>query len=207
MKIEIKSDKKQTVVYRTLKFKVDDFIVNELYTNDVLTSQKWSVKGGFETKHPDAYEPKLMHFAYYENVDFLDSNQCCNYGNLFDNIIAKSTFILDWDKFNNLEKVLCNYLGMDGNIYRINDPNPIPLWRHKDYLGGFCNDKYDLQKLVKFFGNKTWMRNIEIVEIPYYNREKRRTHAVEFDYKLPSKKSLREKLVKNKLFENHYFEF
>jgi hypothetical protein len=194
---------------------VDKFIVEELYTNDVLVSQNWSVKGGFETTHPTAYEPKYMKFGYYEDTSFLNSDECSNYLDYY-KLIPKPSMILDWNKLESLDNILSISLPMDGNIYRINDPNPIPLWRHEDYIGSFYNDAYDLDQVVKVLSKKNWIRNIEIIEIPYYNRDDNQifavpsrrfgpTHAVEFDYKLPSKKCLGKRLTKNKLFANHYF--
>lgn len=206
MQVKVKSNTSKTVVYRTRKLSVDKFIVTESYTDEVLVGQKWSVNGSFKKTHPKAYEPRHMHFAYYEDISFLDSDECCNYIK-FHEVIPTPSMILDWDKFENLDHILCNYLGMDGNIYRINSPDPVPMWRHKGYISGFTNKDYDLTKVVKLLEKKSWIRNVEIIEIPYYNQDDGRTHAVEFDYKLPTKKSLGEMLSKNKIFEKHYFGF
>jgi hypothetical protein len=204
MKVVVKSNRIKTVVYRTKTLSVDKFTVVELYTDDVLIEQKWSVKGGFKQTHPLAYEPKYMRFAFYHDVSFLNSDKCSNFME-FESLIPQPTMVLDWDKFDNLDQILCIYLGMDGNIYRINDPQPIPMWRYFDYIFSFTNEDYDLDKVVKILEKKKWIRNIKVIEIPYYNKEDDKTHAVEFEYKLPSKSMLGEKLRKNKLFENHYF--
>ena len=47
---------------------------------------------------------------------------------------------------------------------------------------------------------KKWIRNVKIVEIPYYNRDEDETSRVEFQYYLSDKKQLGEKLKTNKLF-------
>jgi hypothetical protein len=204
MKIEIKSDKTKTIDYRTRKIKVDKFIVVEQYANDVLTSQTWNIKGGFKITHPEAYESHNLRFAYYENIDFLKSNSCVNYDN-FDDEIPDPTLIINWNNFTKLDNVLCDWLGMDGNIYRITDPKPIALWRRQDYISSFSNDEYDLGVVVKILKKKRWIRNIKIVDIPYYNRYNGETNAVEFDYKLPSKKDLDIRLKKEPMFKDHYF--
>lgn len=204
MKITTKSDTSKTTVYRTRKLQVGDFECTESYTDGVLTGQSWSVKGGFKQTHPTAYEPKNMYFHYYEDISFLDSDQNSNLLTFYD-IIPKPTKILDWDAFDHLDHILCIHLSMDGNVYRINSPDPIPLWRHQSYIGGFCNDQYDLNKVVKIFEKEDWIRNIQIVDIPYYNCHDNHTQAVEFEYKLGSKKELGSKLKKYKLFKDKYF--
>ena len=207
MKIEITSSTTKTTKYKTRRLKVDKFKVIELYVNDVLTEQSWAVYNkarGFKTTHPDAYEAHQMRFAYYEDISFLDSETCCNYQEFYDEI-PKPKLITDWDKFKGFDYILCNWLGMEGCIYRINNPKSIPIWRHRDYIGGFGNDEYDLDKVKQFLEKKTWTRNVLIIEIPHYNAYDGRTHAVEFDYKLSNGKELKNKLSSNKLFKDKYF--
>ena len=147
MKVRVQSDKTKTTEYRTVKITVGKFIVTDTYTDNKLVGQAWSIKQGFQHTHPSAYEPQRMCFKYHEDISFLESEQCCNYSDFYD-VIHESSFITDWTKFKGYSHVLCNYLGMDGCIYRIDKPNPIPLWRRQNYIGGFCNDKYDLPKIV-----------------------------------------------------------
>lgn len=201
---KIISRKSTTVTYETVKVAYDKFTITESYTDDKLVGQAWSVKGGFKTTHPSAYEPKRMHFDYYEDIGFLNSEKNSDCGGEFYKDVPAPTFV-DWDNFKGLSHVLCDHLGMDGNIYRVDKPNPLKLWRHQDYIGGFCNRDYDLNQVVVALKRRTWIRNIEIVDIPYYNRDEGRTKAVEFDYKLPAKKHLGKRLGKEALFKSHYF--
>ena len=203
MKTKILSNRTKITKHRTIKIKVDKFIVTEKYLNNILQSQVWSIDGGFITTHPDAYDHRRMRFAYYDDLSFLDTEDLfwCNW----DEIIPKSTMITDWNNFNGISNMLCIYLNMDGNIYKINSSNPIPIWRKQDYISGFCNNEYDLDKVSKLLQNKKYIRNVQIIDIPWYNQDHDCTKAVQFEYKLPSKKSLALKLKRNKMFKDHYF--
>lgn len=204
MKFSILSDTSEQIISRIVKLQIDKYIVTEYYKNDVMYAQTWSVENGFSETHPFAYKPNNMCFDYYDDVSFLESKSNSNYNNFYD-IIPKPKFITNWRDFDKLDNVLCVYLVMDGCIYKINSPDPIPLWRHKDYISGFTNKDYNLKEVKSILQTKPWVRNIEIIDIPYYNQYEGRTKAVEFDYKLPSKKHLRTELQKEKIFENHYF--
>ena len=217
MKVQIKSDKTKTVTikYRTVKLSVGKFIVTDSYTDGKLTSQLWSVTGGFKRTHPDAYKPKSMRFKYYDDISFLDTEECCDITSFHEETYT-TPFVTDWTKFKGLNHVLCNWLGMDGNIYRIDKPEPVKLWRHQDYITGFRNATqdyddnpyergYDLKQVSSILKKKSWIRNVQIVKIPYYNQDSGQTHAVEFDYKLSSKKELKNKLGGHSTFKNHYF--
>lgn len=188
MNIKVLSDNSETVVYRTRVLNVDKFTVTEKYKDDILTDQIWSVKGGFKKTHQEAYEPSYMHFDYYEDISFLDSEECY-FTDKFREQIPNRSFVLDWDLFKkeDLNKVLCIYINMDGNIYRINNPKPVLLWRKQEYIGGFRNDVYDLEKLFEIFTKISWMRNVKIIDIPYYNVDTA-TKAIEFEYKSSSNK-------------------
>lgn len=187
------SRSENVVKHKKITLKVDKFIVKESYTDDVLISQFWSVDGGFSTTHPTAYCPDTLHFNYYENNNFLNSNRCCNSQDFYMSI-PESSFIYDWSTFKGFDHVLCDWLNMDGNIYRIDQPEPIPLWRKKSYIGGYCNDKYDIDELSTKLSKLDWIRNVSIKEIDYFNKDPDRTHYVYFEYKLPSEKCLYEKV-------------
>ena len=206
MEIRVTSTACKTVEYKIVKLKVGSFTVRSSYTDEKLTSQSWSVRYGFKNTHPNAFEANKMHFAYYEDISFLNSESNSNLISFYDEI-PEPTLIENWDEFKGFDHVLCVYLSMDGNIYKINDPKPVPLWRHQDYIGGFCNDKYDLNKVESFLKRKGWVRNVKQIEIPYYNRDDDTTRAVVFDYKLPSHKDLAEKLGSYKIFSQHSFRY
>jgi len=204
MQVKVKSERTKRTEYKTVKLEVGKFIVTDSHTDGKLTDQAWSIKGGFKETHPTAYEPKNLHFSYYQDISFLNSENNSSFMSFYDEI-SEPTFVENWDEFKGFDHVLCIYLGMDGNIYKINDPKPVSLWRYQDYIGGFCNDKYDLNKVESLLKRKKWIRNVKQIEIPYYNQHDGITRAVEFEYKLPSKKDLGKKLKANKMFADHYF--
>lgn len=193
------SRRKKVTITETVKLEVDGFIVKETYVNEELTSQKWSTKEGFRKSHPDAYEPKRMYFRYYPDISFLDSDDPINYDNFYENI-PKEELITDWDKFKGIDHILCIYLGMDGNIYRINTSEPVPMWRRQDYIDGFASSIYNLHKVKDILEKQSWIRNIKIESIPWYNRECSGEHGLLFDYKLPTKKDF-EKFRSNDIFK------
>ncbi|MFW9881902.1 MAG: hypothetical protein ACFFG0_53240 [Candidatus Thorarchaeota archaeon] len=182
MKIETISEKTRTTKTTIKKLKIGRFIIIETYKNGKLVFQEWTVEGGFKKSHPNAYEPKSMFFKYYDDISFLNSESNTNQMSFYDEI-PKEQLIKDWSNFKGFDHVLCIYLGMDGFIYRIDKPNPIPMWRHKDYISSFDNKHFDLDMVVKKLKRFKWIRNIKIVKIPYYNVFDEATHAVEFDYK------------------------
>lgn len=55
-----------------------------------------------------------------------------------------------------------------------------------DYIrGGIDNQRYDLKKVMKILSSNPWVRDVEMIEIPYYNRDENRTHAIEFTVLFP----------------------
>lgn len=204
MKPKIISTRKKTTVYKTVKLDLGKYIVTEQYQNDVLKGQEWKTKEGFEKTHPVAYEPKNMYFQYYEDISFLESDDCLDSSMYYKNF-PKSKLIEDWDNFKGFNHVLFIGIAWDGNIYRIDKPDPIPFWRHKHYISGICSAEYDLKKAIKVLEKKKWIRNIEIIDVPYYNADSCGSRAIEFDYKLSSNKELRRKLKAIPMFKDGYF--
>jgi hypothetical protein len=180
MKPEVISNRTKITRHRTKKLQVGDFVVTEHYVNEKLNSQTWESP----LTYVGEYERKNMWFHYYEDTSFLDSEENSNTRGFYD-LIPEPTLVTDWDNFD-INKVLCIYLVMNGHIYQINKEVPVRLWRRQDYVGGFDNGRYDLDKVVKTLKKKSWIRNIEIIDIPYYNRYDGCNKAVEFDYRLPT---------------------
>ena len=183
MKVKVKSNRVSVERHRTIKLEVGKFTVTEKYINDVLKSQVWSVgrRKGFKSTHPDAYEPQSMVFQYFDDISFFSGDDCISYES-----VPKPVFVKDWSTFKGLNHVLCIYLGMDGNIYRIDKEKPIPIWRHKSYIAGFTNEHFNLDEVVKKLQRKSWIKNIVEINIPWYNSTRTNSRAVEFDYKLQS---------------------
>lgn len=184
MRTQVVSDKVKVVEYRTVKLKLGKFIVTERYTDGKLTAQDWSVVGGFKSTHRKAYHPKDLKFLYYEDISFLDSESLSNTDEYYKEV-PKPTLVTDWDNFKGFNHVLCIWIGMDGNIYRIDRATPISTWKLQDYIGGFTSRKYHhLPEFKKELENLklTFIRNIEIIDIPHYNGG---GQAIEFEYKTP----------------------
>ena len=184
MRTHVVSDKVKVVEYRTVKLKIGKFVVTESYTDGELTAQDLHITGGFKNTHRKAYQPKDLNFHYYEDISFLTSEALSNTDEYYD-VIPKPTLVTDWDTFKGFNHVLCLWMGMDGNIYRIDRATPLSTWRRQDYIGGFPSRKYhhlpefkeELEALAL-----DCLRNIEIIDIPHYNGG---GQAIEFDYKTP----------------------
>lgn len=209
--MNIKTISNKTITKTTIfkDIEIDNkYIVKETYdqklSKTTLINQGWSIKEGIKSVFKDAYEPEHLIFDYYDDISFLESEENSNYQEFWDNIPSPS-LVKDWNNFKGFDHVLCNYLSMDSCIYKISDPNPISLWRHKHYIGSIDNGDVNLNDAIAVLEKYSWIRNIEVVEIPYYNKEQNRTHAIEFDYKLPKKKDLSKVLRKEELFKDIYF--
>lgn len=199
MNIKIQSDKIETITVKHKTVIIDDFVeVKEVYTNGVLQKQEWRTIQGFKKTHPEAYEPKLMYFDYYDDISFLESPLCIDHQD-----IPNSIHVTHWSVFKGLDHVLCIHLGMDGCIYQINKPEAIPIWRMKDYIAGFCNNEFNLKEVIRKLKTKNWIRNIQIIDIPSYNRHDGATEAIVFEYKLGSPKELITKL--KQMYPSKYF--
>jgi hypothetical protein len=180
MRTLVVSDKVKAVEYRTIKLKLGKFVVTESYTDGKLTAQDWSVAGGFKNTHKKAYTPNDLYFQYYEDISFLDSEYVCGTEEYYDEL-PNPTLITDWDNFRGFNHVLCLWISMDGNIYRIDRTTPISMWRYQDYIGGFTGDKYQpLPKLKKELETLDFIRNVKIIDIPSYNGGGK---AIELEYK------------------------
>lgn len=182
MKTTVVTDKTKVTEYRTVKLKVGKFTVTEGYTDGELANQVWSIVGGFKNTHKIAYEPKHLSFVYYDDISFLDSDMNAHDRDYY-KIVPESTLITDWNDFKGFNHVLCLWIGMDGNMYRIDRATPIAVWRSQDYIGGFSEKYYrDLPELQKELDALEFVRSTEIMQIPYYNGG---GQAIEFEYKLP----------------------
>lgn len=206
MKIKIQSDRTKTVKYRTVKTIVSDEINHEFIVTDQFKDQKhidqsWSIKTGWKEIYPNAYEPQYMQFKYYDDISYLKEANIHTKGFKF----PKPSFITDWDSFKGFDHVLCNYIGMDGNVYVLNSSYPIPLWRHFDYISGITNEDYDLEKAKEIIESMKDIKNVKIIAIPYYNQSEELTEGLVFDYKSPSKKMFIDRLRENPYFSKGYF--
>lgn len=204
MNIQILSDKSKTfeTTVRNRSIKIGDITVKEHYTNGKLDKQVWGYVGGIEKRYSHEYDPNWMSFHFYEDISFLDSDKCTNYDEFWDTL-PEPSFVTDLDNLN-LDHILCIRLGIDGNIYRLTQVEPLPLWRRKDYIGSFTNKSYNLREVLNTLESIEWIRDPNIIRIPYYNQSDGETHAIEFDYKQPTKKHMARELKKIPLFADSY---
>jgi hypothetical protein len=159
------------------------YICTESVLNGKLVDQYWQ-----PVKRPKGYQPDRMIFHYYPNPEkFLEQEADINTMNwkepdeksikLLDNIVDFADF----------DKLYCLWIGMDGNIYRIDDEYPIPVWRYQDYISGVTNEYFDLKKAEEVLRSCDFVRNVKWFNIPSYNCTDSCNAAVEFSYKLPTK--------------------
>lgn len=185
----------------TIRRQINNIIVVDILVNGVLKNQEWKTKEGFKKSHPNT-ELNYLYFRYYDDISFLDSETPTNYSN-FHKEIPTNSIIEDWSKFKGPDHILSISLYGDGNIYKITDSEPIPMWRKYSYLSPVGSDKYDLDKALKVLNKKKWIKNAHIVTAEYY-LELNCSEYIEFDYKLPSQKDLRI-LNKEPMFKEHLF--
>ena len=185
MKITTISDKTKTTEYRTVKLKLDGGVtVTEGYVDGKLASQVWGMVGGFKKLYKKVYEANNMFFQYYEDISWLDSELTINMSDSrwYDEQ-PEPVLITDWDTFKGFDHVICDRTGYEGNIYSLGKVTPIPMWRRQDYIGGFTSEMYrNLPELQNELAALPFIRNAEMMDIPYYNGGGR---AIEFEYKLP----------------------
>lgn len=169
--------KKENVVYER-----GNLLCFELRKNDRIIDQYWKTKNPKES-HPYTYESEGSRFYYWGAPTFLESDKCANVEGYFNEIPENPTFV-DPETFSDFDDLLCIHLQYDGYIYRITDPTPVPLWTYVDYIGGICNDNFDLTEARKSLEQFDFVRNIHLGTIPHYSQESDRTKYLSFDYKL-----------------------
>ena len=180
MKVETISDRTKIVRNRTVKLQVGKFTVTEKYQNGKLINQTW---GGYEDVHKGVIERGSMRFAYYDDISFLGSDD------LIENPqqVPKPTLVHDWDEFKGFKHVMCLWMSMDGNIYRINSKTPIAVWRSQCWIGGFTSEYYhSLEELAETINKLPFIRNAKVIDVPQYDDDDPR-RAVEFEYKYPTR--------------------
>lgn len=166
-------------------YKVDRFICEQTLVNDNLTSQRWTTPNTKES-HPYTYKSNKLYFHYYEDLSFLDSEVCTNTQEWW-KIIPEPQFVPmeEIEQFNQWYHLLLDHTSMDGFVYQIDSRYPISLWQSQSYIGGICNDRFNLSVAYNILKNSGWARDIEMIDIPYYNVTDDCDKAIEFKFKLP----------------------
>jgi hypothetical protein len=127
----------------------------------------------------------------FKSEDQLDKNLSYYYFDkkIFDEFNVKhfteikfNEFIIPFDKFKNekkldINRILCPYYG-GHMVFKIKDLYPIPTVMYFDYCGGIDNEHYHIDGVLEYLKNNKFVLSVEKEEIPYYNREKNRTHGL-----------------------------
>ena len=70
-------------------------------------------------------------------------------------------------------------------LYKLDAKNPTSFPYHCSYIGGVENKSFDLKKAEKILAINPNVSKLSLIEIPYYNKEPGKTHALEFYYRYP----------------------
>jgi len=173
-----------TTVSTRKVYSMGNIRVTEVYANGRLTGQSITTKAPKQSHHL-AYEPSSLYFLYYKDLSFLEDKDLAR----THRTIPEPTNV-DPTTFStkDLKNVLAIHLGMDGNIYSIENTYPVPMWRYSDYISGFSSGRYDLNKVKAKLETIPWVKEVKIIDIPYYNADSCGRQAVEFYYKVPQAK-------------------
>lgn len=181
--MKIKSTTKTVVTEKqVITFDNNDFICYQTIINGKLTDQYFTTQNN-KKSHPFTYENKNLQFCYYPDLSFVNNKEMAR--NDWHKIIPEPTIINDLENFSNFDNLLLIWRDMDGYNYKITSPYPLSEWYCKDYIGGFTNENFDLKEVEKRLKTFNWVENIEIREIPYYNRDENNTHGIYFEYNPP----------------------
>jgi len=85
-------------------------------------------------------------------------------------------------------KNLIRFKSYDHTFYKVGNDHQFSMPYRVGYIGGVCNDCYDLNKAEKLLNKCKYVYDVERIEIPYYNADAGRNFAIEFTVKLPQKK-------------------
>lgn len=191
-------------ILETNYYSFEDYILVEELKDTKITKQYFQTKDPSKS-HPYSYENKSMKFFYYKDIINKLNNLTLNFcsDEFFDWLSEPDT--INPKSFNDWENVVCIWSGMDGHLWKINDKYPIPGLIHQNYIGGFTDKYFDLNKVKSTLEKFSWVSNVEIIDIPYYNRDSG-NQAVEFDYKAPIEmiKEIYSKNQSGMFFEDHF---
>lgn len=191
-------------ILETNWYSFEDYILVESLQNGKIVKQQFGTKNPPKS-HPYSSKNWGMKFLYYKDIINKLKDLTLNFSsNTFFDWLPKPD-IINPDSFNDWENVVCVWSAMDGHVWKINDKYPIPGLKRQTYIGGFTDKYFDLNKVKSTLEKLSWVSDIEIVDIPYYNQDSG-NQAVEFDYKAPIE-IIKEIYSKNKsgiFFEDHF---
>lgn len=167
--MKVKSTTKTVITEnQTIELAGGLFICHQTIINGELTDQYFTTKNT-KKSHPFTYENRHLRFKYYPDTSFLDSKELA-FGE-WHKCVPPPVIVEDLENFKDFDRLLLIWLEMDNQIYKITSPYALPHWFSQDYLGGFTNKNFDLDKVVKKLEKFNWVKNIKIEDIPYYNKD------------------------------------
>jgi hypothetical protein len=95
---------------------------------------------------------------------------------------------IDTETFDDWENVVCFNGREDGSTWTIlyDTPRSVPI--RQDYIGGFTNKNFDLDKVEAHLKKHDWVLSVERQEIPSYNSDFPGHEAIEFVVQFPQNK-------------------
>lgn len=179
----------ETSVIKKEKILKDDLISYQESVNDKIVDQYWVTKNPKKTHPYCTFNNEHLRFYYFGENAFQEIEFAINVNitnKKIDKVYPKPK-IVNINKFNNYDKLFANWLNQDGFVYSITDKIPLSFWTYQDYISGIRNDRYDLEKALNYLNHlkKHVIRNIKLIDIPYYNADDETTNAIEFEYRLP----------------------
>ena len=154
------------------------FRYNETLIDGDVVAQ-WFTRKGCDKKY--TYSPNVLAWLYEAGHAHYDDDLVKEVWGYFDADVK----LKDVENFSEWENVWCNSTGHDGFLYNIMQEEPVSTTFTKDYIGGYTNFDYDLDKCLAHLRAIPWVANAVIEEIPYYNRERYRTKGLRFDVTPP----------------------
>lgn len=174
----------EIIVTKNQVLEINDFLLYQTITNDIVSSQYFCTKNPNKT-HPHAYQPKNMRFIYYGDNAF---DTCLENNLVHDDAWHKfmPVIISDLNNFKSFDHLYCVSNHLDSNFYRITEPSGLPLLRCLDEItSSITNAEYNLELAEAYLKDIPYIKLACIKDIAFYNRERGRTKFLYVEYKLP----------------------
>lgn len=165
------------------------FICTETYEDKKLTRQTFKT---MELVH-NGYEPDNMLFAFYGDASVTDIISAFHRGDY--DAMPEPVLIENLETFDEFEKLYCMWLHMDGNMYVITEPDPLPSLRRLD-IG---SKQYDLKKCKELLLKNKNVFDIKIAENCYPNWDICGRQSLHFSFQ--ADREMTKKINKEDCFE------
>lgn len=161
----------------TIVSKKGTFICTETYEDKKLIRQMFKTT---EFTH-NGFEPDNMWFAFYGDASVTDTINTYHRGDY--NAMPEPVLIKNLETFDKFDKLYCMWLHMDGNMYVITEPDPLPSLRRLD-IG---SKQYDIKKCKKLLLKNKNVFDIKIAENCYANWDICGRHSLHFSFQADRK--------------------